>query len=167
MAQWLKRSIAAAEKAAVQDKERATVETLLADIATRGDAAVREMSVKFDGWDRTDFRLTDAEIGACLSELPARALDDIRFAQEQVRNIAQAQRESMKDIEVETLPGIMLGHRNIPVNSVGGYVPGGKYPPLASAHMPVVTAKVAGVPRLITCAASKHLTTDTAAAFQS
>ena len=152
MAQWLKRSIAAAEKAAVQDQVRATVEALLADIATRGDAAVREMSVKFDGWDRTDFRLTDAEIRACLSELPARALDDIRFAQEQVRNFAQAQRESMKDIEVETLPGIVLGHRNIPVNSVGCYVPGGKYPLLASAHMSVVTAKVAGVPRIITCA---------------
>jgi sulfopropanediol 3-dehydrogenase len=152
MAQWLKRSIAAAEKAAVQDQVRATVEGLLADIAARGDAAVREMSAKFDGWDRTDFRLTDTEIRACLSELPARALDDIRFAQEQVRNFAQAQRESMKDIEVETLPGIVLGHRNIPVNSVGCYVPGGKYPLLASAHMSVVTAKVAGVPRIITCA---------------
>ena len=152
MAQWLKRSIAAAEKAAVQDQVRATVEALLADIATRGDAAVREMSVRFDGWDRTDFRLTHAEIRACLSELPARALDDIRFAQEQVRNFAHAQRESMKDIEVETLPGIVLGHRNIPVNSVGCYVPGGKYPLLASAHMSVVTAKVAGVPRIITCA---------------
>jgi len=152
MAQWLKRSIAAAEKAAAQDQVRATVEALLADIAARGDAAVREMSAKFDGWDRADFRLTDAEIRACLSELPSRALDDIRFAQEQVRNFAQAQRESMKDIEVETLPGIVLGHRNIPVNSVGCYVPGGKYPLLASAHMSVVTAKVAGVPRIITCA---------------
>jgi sulfopropanediol 3-dehydrogenase len=149
---WLKRSIAASDKAAAQAEVRATVEALLADIANRGDAAVREMSAKFDGWDRTDFRLTDAEICACLSELPARALDDIRFAQEQVRNFAQAQRESMKDIEVETLPGIVLGHRNIPVNSVGCYVPGGKYPLLASAHMSVVTAKVAGVPRIITCA---------------
>jgi sulfopropanediol 3-dehydrogenase len=152
MARWLKRSIGAADKEAAQAEVRATVETLLADIARRGDAAVREMSAKFDGWDRTDFRLTDAEIRACLDELPRRALDDIRFAQEQVRNFAQHQRDSMKDIEVETLPGIVLGHRNIPVNSVGCYVPGGKYPLLASAHMSVVTAKVAGVPRIITCA---------------
>jgi sulfopropanediol 3-dehydrogenase len=149
---WLKRSIASADKEAAQAEVRATVETLLADIAKRGDVAVREMSAKFDGWERTDFRLTDAEIRACLAELPQRALDDIRFAQEQVRNFAQAQRESMKDIEVETLPGIVLGHKNIPVNSVGCYVPGGKYPLLASAHMSVVTAKVAGVPRIITCA---------------
>jgi len=152
MAQWLKRSIAAAEKAAVQDKVRATVEALLADIATRGDAAVREMSVKFDGWDRTDFRLTDAEIRACLAELPARALDDIRFAQEQVRNFATIQRASMKDVEVETLPGVVLGHKNLPINSVGCYVPGGKYPLVASAHMSVVTAKVAGVKRIVACA---------------
>jgi sulfopropanediol 3-dehydrogenase len=149
---WFKRSIAADEKAAAQAEVRAAVEALLTDIAARGDAAVREMSAKFDGWDRTDFRLTDAEIRACLAELPARALDDIRFAQEQVRNFAEHQRESMKDIEVETLPGVVLGHKNIPVNSVGCYVPGGKYPLLASAHMSVVTAKVAGVPRIITCA---------------
>src|SRR5512137_259303 len=152
MAVWLKRSIASADKEAAQAEVRATVEILLADIAKRGDAAVREMSAKFDGWERTDFRLTDAEIRACLSELPQRALDDIRFAQEQVRNFAQAQRESMKDIEVETLPGIVLGHRHIPVNSVGCYVPGGKYPLLASAHMSVVTAKVAGVKRIIAAA---------------
>jgi sulfopropanediol 3-dehydrogenase len=152
MARWLKRSIGSADKEAAQAEVRATVERLLADIAQRGDAAVREMSAKFDGWDRADFRLTDAEIRACLAELPRKALDDIRFAQEQVRNFAQHQRESMKDIEVETLPGIVLGHKNIPVNSVGCYVPGGKYPLLASAHMSVVTAKVAGVPRIITCA---------------
>jgi len=152
MARWLKTSIAAAEKDAAQGAVRATVEGLLADIGARGDAAVREMSVKFDKWDRADFRLTDAEIRDCLAELPARALDDIRFAQEQVRNFAQHQRESVRDIEVETLPGVVLGHRNIPVNSVGCYVPGGKYPLLASAHMSVVTAKVAGVPRIVTCA---------------
>jgi sulfopropanediol 3-dehydrogenase len=152
MARWLKQSIATTEKDAAQATVRATVEALLADIAARGDAAVREMSVRFDKWDRADFRLTDAEIRACLAELPARALDDIRFAQEQVRNFAQHQRESMRDIEVETLPGVVLGHRNIPVNSVGCYVPGGKYPLLASAHMSVVTAKVAGVPRIVTCA---------------
>jgi sulfopropanediol 3-dehydrogenase len=152
MARWLKTSIAAAEKDAAQGAVRATVEGLLADIGARGDAAVREMSVKFDKWDRADFRLTDAEIRDCLAELPARALDDIRFAQEQVRNFAQHQRESVRDIEVETLPGVVLGHKNIPVNSVGCYVPGGKYPLLASAHMSVVTAKVAGVPRIVTCA---------------
>ncbi len=152
MARWLKRSIAAEQKADAQAEVRATVERLLGDIASRGDAAVREMSARFDGWSRDDFRLTDAEIRACLAELPARALDDIRFAQEQVRNFAQHQRESMRDIEVETRPGVVLGHRNIPVNSVGCYVPGGKYPLLASAHMSVVTAKVAGVGRIATCA---------------
>lgn len=152
MARWLKRSIGASDKAAAQAEVRATVEKLLEDIATRGDAAVREMSRRFDKWDREDFRLTDAEIRECLSELPARALDDIRFAQDQVRNFAQHQKEALRDIEVETLPGVVLGHKNIPVNSVGCYVPGGKYPLLASAHMSVVTAKVAGVPRIVTCA---------------
>jgi sulfopropanediol 3-dehydrogenase len=133
-------------------KVRATVEAALADIAQRGQDAVRNMSVKFDGWDRSDYRLTDKEIKACLGELSQRNIDDIKFAQAQVRNFAQHQREALKDIEVETLPGILLGHKNIPVNSVGCYVPGGKYPLLASAHMSVVTAKVAGVPRIITCA---------------
>ena len=152
MAQWLKRSIATASKDEAQSQVRATVETLLADIAARGDVAVREMSARFDHWDRTDFRLTDAEIRACLAELPGRALDDIRFAQEQVRNFAIHQRDSMKNVEVETLPGVVLGHKHIPVNAVGCYVPGGKYPLLASAHMSVVTAKVAGVPRIATCA---------------
>jgi len=152
MARWLKRSIGAADRDAAQAEVRATVERLLADIAQRGDAAVREMSIRFDRWDRSDFRLTDGEIKACVAELPARALDDIRFAQEQVRNFAQHQRDALKDIEVETLPGVVLGHRNIPVNAVGCYVPGGKYPLLASAHMSVVTAKVAGVQRIITCA---------------
>ncbi len=152
MARWLKRSIGAAAKDAAQAEVRATVERLLADIAARGDAAVREMSARFDRWERADFRLTDREIRDCVAELPARAIEDIRFAQEQVRNFAQHQRDALKDIEVETLPGIVLGHRNIPVNAVGCYVPGGKYPLLASAHMSVVTAKVAGVPRIVTCA---------------
>jgi sulfopropanediol 3-dehydrogenase len=152
MPQWLKRSIASADKDAAQAQVRATVEALLADIAKRGDLAVREMSARFDQWDRADFRLTDAEIRTCLAELPARAIEDIRFAQEQVRNFAQHQRESMRDVEVETLPGIVLGHKHVPVNAVGCYVPGGKYPLLASAHMSVVTAKVAGVPRIATCA---------------
>jgi sulfopropanediol 3-dehydrogenase len=152
MARWLKQSISAADKADADTKVRGIVEGLLADIAQRGDAAVREYSVKFDAWDRTDFRLTDAEIKECLDQLTGQDLEDIRFAQAQVRNFAEHQRAALKDIEVETLPGVVLGHRNIPVNSVGCYVPGGKYPLLASAHMSVVTAKVAGVPRIVTCA---------------
>ena len=152
MARWLKTSIPNSDKAAADTKVRGTVETLLADIANRGDAAVREYSGKFDGWDRTDYRLTDAEIKACLDQLTGQALDDIRFAQSQVRNFAEHQKAALRDIEVETLPGIVLGHKNIPVNSVGCYVPGGKYPLLASAHMSVVTAKVAGVPHIATCA---------------
>ena len=152
MAQVLKRGRDADAKADDDAKVRATVEGILKDIETRGDAAVRELSVKFDGWDRTDYRLTDAEIRACLGELSARDIEDIKFAQTQVRNFAQHQRNAMQDLEVETLPGIVLGHKNIPVNSVGCYVPGGKYPLLASAHMSVVTAKVAGVPQITTCA---------------
>ncbi|MCA6106220.1 histidinol dehydrogenase [Bradyrhizobium cenepequi] len=152
MATYLKRSRDAAQRAEDDSKVRATVETILADIERRGDAAVRELSVKFDQWDRADYRLTDAEIRQCLSELSQRNLDDIKFAQEQVRNFAEHQRAALKDIEVETLPGVVLGHKNIPVNSVGCYVPGGKYPLLASAHMSVITAKVAGVQRIVTCA---------------
>jgi sulfopropanediol 3-dehydrogenase len=152
MARHLKRSIDATDKEAADLKVRKVVEDLLADIEKRGDEAVRAMSVKFDTWDRKDYRLTRKEINACLSELSGRAIDDIRFAQAQVRNFAECQKAALKDIEVETLPGIVLGHKNIPVNSVGCYVPGGKYPLLASAHMSVITAKVAGVPRIITAA---------------
>lgn len=142
-----------AEAIATEDsKVRALVETALADIATRGQEAVREMSIKFDGLDRDDYRLSDSEIKSCLSELSQQNIDDIKFAQEQVKNFAEHQRTALLDIEVETLPGVVLGHKNIPMNSVGCYVPGGKYPLLASAHMSVVTAKVAGVPRIITCA---------------
>ena len=152
MANYLKRG---RDVAAIEEddaKVRATVENVLADISKRGDAAVRELSVRFDGWDRADYRLTDQEIQDCLGQLSQRDLDDILFAQAQVKNFAEHQRASMKDLEVETLPGIVLGHKNIPVNSVGCYVPGGKYPLLASAHMSVITARVAGVPRVITCA---------------
>jgi sulfopropanediol 3-dehydrogenase len=152
MARFLKQGRNADAIAADDAKVRATVEGILVDIAARGDAAVRELSVKFDRWDREDFRLTDREIKDALSELTERNIDDIKFAQEQVRNFAQAQKEALKDIEVETLPGVVLGHKNIPVNSIGCYVPGGKYPMVASAHMSVVTAKVAGVPRIATCA---------------
>ncbi|MBW6399177.1 histidinol dehydrogenase [Roseomonas sp. HJA6] len=152
MARHLKHSRDAEARAEDDAKVRATVEGILADIAARGDDAVRELSIRFDKWDRADFRLTDAEIRNCLSQLSARDLDDIRFAQEQVRNFAQHQKDALRDIEVETLPGVVLGHKNIPVNAVGCYVPGGKYPLLASAHMSVVTAKVAGCQRIITCA---------------
>jgi sulfopropanediol 3-dehydrogenase len=117
---------------------------------------VRELSIKFDNWDRDDYRLTDREIEDCLSQLSKRDIEDITFAQTQVRNFAQKQRESIRDIEVETLPGVVLGHKNIPLGSAGCYVPGGKYPLLASAHMSVITAKVAGVPRVATAAPPFH-----------
>ena len=152
MARYLKRGRDVEAVAAADAKVRATVESILDDITARGDAAVRELSVKFDNWDRDDYRLTDQEIQDCLSQLSPRDLDDIRFAQEQVRKFAEHQKAALRDLEVETLPGVILGHKNIPVNSVGCYVPGGKYPLLASAHMSVITARVAGVPRVITCA---------------
>src|ERR1700734_58582 len=142
----------AAQTAESDRKVRETVETILADIAARGDEAVRELSLKFDKLERDDFRLTAQEIESCLSQLSQRDLQDIAFAQEQVRGFAQHQRAALKDIEVETLPGVVLGHKNIPVGAAGCYVPGGKYPLLASAHMSVITAKVAGVPRVVTCA---------------
>lgn len=148
----LKEGRPSADVAADQAQVRGIVEAILADIEARGDVAVRELSIKFDGWDRDDYRLTDKEVRDCLAELSARDLDDIRFAQEQVRNFAEHQKAALRDIEVETLPGIVLGHKNIPVNSVGCYVPGGKYPLLASAHMSVVTAKVAGVSRIVSSA---------------
>ncbi len=152
MADYLKRGATAQARADADRKVRDTVEGILADIAARGDDAVRELSIRFDSWDRDEYRLSDAEIQACIDQLSARDLKDIEFAQTQVRGFAQIQRDSMKDVEVETLPGVILGHRNIPVNAAGCYVPGGKYPLLASAHMSVITAKVAGVPRVVTCA---------------
>jgi sulfopropanediol 3-dehydrogenase len=152
MAMWLKKGISAEDDAADVAKIRTTVEGILADIEKRGDAAVRELSQKFDNWNPKDFRLSKSEIDECVKSLPKRAIDDIKFAQEQIRNFAQIQRDSMRDVEVETLPGVILGHKNLPINSVGCYVPGGKYPLVASAHMSVVTAKVAGVKRIIACA---------------
>ena len=134
------------------DKVRVTVEAILADIETRGDVAVRELSIRFDAWQPDSFRLSEQDIEEAVSRVSSRDLADIRFAQEQVRNFAQVQRDSMQDVEVETVPGVILGHRHIPVNSVGCYVPGGKYPMVASAHMSVVTAKVAGVPRVVAAA---------------
>jgi sulfopropanediol 3-dehydrogenase len=133
-------------------KVRATVESILGDIKARGDDAVRDLSQQFDKWSPASFRLSAAEIEKAIGQVAKRDLEDIKFAQAQVRNFAQKQRESMKDVEVETLPGVILGHRHIPVNSIGCYVPGGRYPMVASAHMSIVTAKVAGVPRIIACA---------------
>lgn len=152
MPQYLKRGATAESKAAANRQVRDTVETILADIEARGDAAVRDLSIRFDNWDRDSYRLSDAEIAACIDTLSPQDVKDIEFAQTQVRNFAQVQRASMQDVEVETLPGVVLGHRNIPLNAAGCYVPGGKYPLLASAHMSVITAKVAGVPRVVTCA---------------
>lgn len=152
MAIWLKRGAAAEVKAEADRKVRDIVEAALADIEKRGDTALREMSIKFDGWDREDYRLSQSEIDAAVESLSPQERKDIEFAQTQVRNFAQIQRDSVKDVEVETLPGVVLGHRNLPVNAAGCYVPGGKYPLLASAHMSVITAKVAGVKRVITCA---------------
>lgn len=156
MAVYLKRGASAEAKADRDRTVRDTVEAILADIGTRGDAAVRELSIKFDKWDRESYRLTDREIQDCIDQLTGQDLKDIEFAQTQVRNFAKIQRDSMQDVEVETLPGVVLGHRNIPLNAAGCYVPGGKYPLLASAHMSVITAKVAGVPRVVTCAPPFH-----------
>ena len=150
--QIIKAGKPAAAKADLNAQVRATVEGILADIESRGDAAVREYSAKFDRWSPESFRLTPAQIDACIASLPAQTIQDIEFAQAQIRRFAQIQRDSMKDVEVETLPGVVLGHRNIPMNSVGCYIPGGKYPLIASAHMSVLTAKVAGVKRIVACA---------------
>jgi sulfopropanediol 3-dehydrogenase len=149
MARHLKTGRSPEQSTADARKVRDIVTGILEDVEARGDVALREYSVKFDKWEPLSFRLSDAEIEACLSQVSKRDLDDIRFAQSQVRNFAQVQRDSMKDVEVETLPGVILGHKNMPVESVGCYVPGGKYPLVASAHMGVVTAKVAGVQRVI------------------
>ncbi len=149
---WLKRGKPALERAQDDAHTRAIVETTLAEIEKGGDAAVRALSVKFDKFDRPSFRLSPSEIEAAIQKVGQRDMDDIRFAQTQIRNFAEAQKASMRDIEIETLPGVILGHRNIPVQSVGCYVPGGKFPMVASAHMSVLTAHVAGVPRIVASA---------------
>ncbi|UXM94440.1 histidinol dehydrogenase [Bartonella sp. HY329] len=152
MAEWLKQG-ADADAIRVNDRQvRDTVEEILGDIEKRGDDAIRDLSFKFDKLQRDDFRLSSREIQDCMDQLSDRDLQDIAFAQTQVRNFAKKQRETITDLEVETLPGVVLGHKNIPVSAAGCYVPGGKYPLLASAHMSVITAKVAGVERVITCA---------------
>jgi len=152
MPEWIKRGKPESERAADDARVRATVEEVLKDIEARGDAAVRELSVRFDKYDPPSFRLSPSEIEAAMARVSTRDMEDIRFAQTQIRRFAEAQRASMTDIEVETLPGVILGHRNIPVQSVGCYVPGGKFPMVASAHMSVLTASVAGVPRIIASA---------------
>ena len=151
MIRYLKRGATEAEKTEADRKTRQTVEAILDDIAARGDVAVRELSARFDKWEPASFRLTDNEIADLIATLPAQVIDDIRFAQTQIRRFAEAQKAALKDIEIETLPGIRLGHKNIPVSSVGCYVPGGRYPMVASAHMSVLTAKVAGVKRVAAC----------------
>ncbi len=152
MAIYLKTGITEDAAADADAAVRATVETIIADIKARGDDAVRDWSAKFDGWNPEEFRLSRAAIDAAYAALPAQVIEDIRFAQAQVRGFAEVQRASMRDVEVETLPGVILGHKNLPVGSVGCYVPGGKYPLVASAHMSVVTAKVAGVKRVVAVA---------------
>jgi sulfopropanediol 3-dehydrogenase len=149
---YLKRGKPEAERAADDAKICTIVETTLKDIETRGDTAVRELSVKFDKYDPPSFRLLQSEIDAALQKVSARDMDDIKFAQKQIRTFAEAQLASMGDLEVETMPGVILGHRNIPVRSVGCYVPGGKFPMVASAHMSVLTAHVAAVPRIVAAA---------------
>jgi sulfopropanediol 3-dehydrogenase len=149
------RHIKTAALAGTQDeadaKTRATVEGIIADVRTRGDAAVRELSERFDKWSPKSFRLSKSEIEDLVAKVSPHTIDDIKFAQQQIRNFAEIQRAAMKDVEVETLPGVVLGHRHIPVGKVGCYVPGGRYPMVASAHMSIVTAKVAGVGHITAC----------------
>ena len=151
MATFLKRRIAREITDAIDVKVRQTVEAILDDVGKRGDAAVRELSAKFDQWSPPSFRLSSAEIDTIMAKVSPGTLADIRFAQAQIRNFAEHQRAALKDIEVETLPGVKLGHKNIPVDSVGCYVPGGRYPMVASAHMSIVTARTAGVRRVVAC----------------
>jgi sulfopropanediol 3-dehydrogenase len=152
MPRWLKRGMDASSIKAADAKVRETVESILADIDARKDAAVADLSRKFDNWSPASFKLSPAEIERAIAQVPKRDIEDVKFAQAQVRNFAQKQKDTMHDLEVETLPGVVLGHRHIPVNSIGCYVPGGRYPMVASAHMSIVTAKVAGVERIIACA---------------
>jgi sulfopropanediol 3-dehydrogenase len=156
MARYLKTGRTPDQKSADAKKVREIVTGIIEDLEARGETALREISEKFDKWSPAAFRMSEQQIEACLSELSKRNIEDIKFAQEQVRNFAKAQRGALRDIEVETLPGVVLGHKNIPVESVGCYVPGGKYPLVASAHMSVVTAKVAGVPRVIAASPPYH-----------
>src|SRR3981081_1307916 len=152
MARYLKRGMDASAIKAADAKVRETVEQILAQIEAGGDTAVRELSQKFDNWSPPSFKLTPTEIERAISQVKKRDLDDIKFAQAQVRNFAQKQKETMRDLEVETLPGVILGHRHIPVASIGCYAPGGRSPTAADAHQTKRHAKVAGVKRIVACA---------------
>src|SRR4051812_34085949 len=145
MAKFLKKGKSKAEIAQAAAQVRDTVQKILEDVEVRGDVAVRELSAKFDKWSPESFRLTQEQIDEIIASVPAQDIEDIKFAQANIRRFAEAQKSTLLDLEVETLPGVILGHKNIPVNSVGCYIPGGRYPMLASAHMSVLTAKVAGV----------------------
>ncbi|MCY4146569.1 MAG: histidinol dehydrogenase [Chloroflexi bacterium] len=149
--EYIKRGKTTEQKADVDTAVQEVVRGILADIRARKDLAVRELSQQFDNWQPAEFKLSDERIQQIIATLPAQAIDDIKFAQAQVRNFAEAQRDALQDIEVETLPGVVLGHKNIPVNRVGCYVPGGRYPMIASAHMSVVTARAAGVKQIVAC----------------
>ena len=156
MIKYLKTGKSGQEAAARDAEVRRTVEAILDDIGKRGDAALRHYSEQFDGWNPESFRLSEAEIKTCYAEVSAQVKADIEFAQTQIRNFAEHQRRALRDVEVETLPGVILGHKNIPVNAAGCYVPGGRYPMVASAHMSVVTASVAGVGRIVATAPPSH-----------
>ena len=151
MAKYLKKGLSSSETDAANVTVRETVARIIAEVRQRGDAAVRELSDRFDSWSPPDFRLSQSEIDSLVASVPRETIEDIRFAQAQIRNFAEHQRAALKDIEVETVPGVRLGHRNIAVSSVGCYTPGGRYPMVASAHMTIVTAKVAGAQRIIAC----------------
>jgi sulfopropanediol 3-dehydrogenase len=151
MSRHIKSAALAGERNDADAKIRATVETIISDVARRGDTAVRELSERFDKWSPPQFRLSAQEIRELVGRVPRQTIDDIEFAQRQIRNFAEIQRASLKDVEVETLPGVVLGHRHIPIARVGCYVPGGRYPMVASAHMSIVTARVAGVGHITAC----------------
>ena len=151
MTRHIKRAALAGQQEAADARIRSTVESIIADVARRGDAAVREMSERFDKWSPPSFRLSEDELAALVAKVAPQTIDDIKFAQAQIRRFAEIQRASMRDVEAETLPGVVLGHRHIPVGSVGCYVPGGRYPMVASAHMSIVTARVAGVGHVTAC----------------
>jgi len=152
MVRYLKRGMDAGTLKAADAQVRATVEAILSDVEARRDVAVRAFSEKFDNWSPPSFKLSPEDIERAIAQVSRRDLDDIKFAQAQVRNFADKQRTTLQDLEVETLPGVILGHKHIPVNAIGCYVPGGRYPMVASAHMSIVTARVAGVKRIIACA---------------
>ena len=151
MAKILKPGISDADAYAADVKVQQIVAGILEDIRLRGDEAVRELSVRFDKWDPPSFKLSQEQIDDVIAQVDPQTIEDLKFAQAQIRNFAEIQKAALQDVEVETLPGVILGHKNIPVNSVGCYIPGGEYPMVASAHMSVLTAKVAGVKRIIAC----------------